>query len=134
MDANDMEIDAEDRSLLANLAQCHESCLEGVMHSLDEGGDFAKKEHVLWLLDCAEICIVAENFVIRGSEYAGDLLSICAFICDDCAESCKTLFNDEHMKNCALVCRNCADICRSAIEEEEIEKSTEEDEETEKEK
>lgn len=125
MDEEETSIDIEDRTLLANLEQCHENCLDGVMHSLDEGGDYMRKDHIRWLLDCAEICNVAENFVIRESEYAGDFLSICAFICDDCAEACETFFEDENMKNCALVCRNCANACRDSIEEEESEETKE---------
>jgi hypothetical protein len=91
------------------------------MHSLNEGGDFAKTEHIRWLLSCAEICQITANFVLINSEYAGDMLSTCAFICDDCAQSCETFFNDENMVRCAEVCRNCAQKCRDSIEEEEIE-------------
>ena len=125
MDQDEMETKKEEMSLMANLDQCHESCLEGMIHSLDEGGDFAKTDHIRWLLDCAEICQIAGNFAIRQSEYAGDMLSTCAFICDDCAESCETFSNDEHMKNCAQICRNCAGVCRDTIEEEETDEELE---------
>lgn len=114
-----MNDEKEDIDLIANLDQCHESCLAGIVHSLSEGGDYAKIDHIRWLMDCAEICQFSINFVIRHSEYGGDFLSTCAFICEDCAESCETFFEDEHMKNCAEICRNCAGACREAIEEDE---------------
>lgn len=120
-ESQDLAMEEEDIDLTANLDQCHESCLEGVVHSLNEGGDFAKLDHIRWLLDCADICQLSTNFVLRHSDYAGDLLSTCAFVCEDCAQSCETFFEDEHMKNCAEICRNCAEACRGAIEEEEVE-------------
>jgi hypothetical protein len=119
----------KDIDLIAHLDECHETCLQGILHSLNEGGDFAKTDHIRWLLNCAEICKLATNFVTLNSEYAGDVLSICAFICDDCAESCETFFDDENMKNCALVCRDCAEVCRESIEEEEEEEESDEAEE-----
>jgi hypothetical protein len=126
-DEAERETEIEDIDLVANLDECHETCVEGMIHSLSEGGDFAKLEHIRWLLDCAEICQFAGNFVIRHSEYAGDILSICAFICEDCAQSCETFFEDEHMKNCAEVCRNCAAVCREAIDETEETEGEEEE-------
>ena len=118
-----------DLDLLADLCQCQESCMSWAMYSLKEGGDFAKLEHVRWLLDCADICSLAKNFLIRDSEYAGDILSICSYICDDCAESCETFFEDKMMKDCAMVCRNCGESCRDAIEEEGEEEDLAEEEE-----
>lgn len=114
------------RQLLANLELCQDSCVDGMMHSLEEGGDFAEVEHVRWLADCAEICQIAKNFFLRDSEYAGDLLSLCADICEECAESCEKFFEDERMKHCAEVCKNCAKACREMIEEEEDEIEIEE--------
>jgi len=107
------------RDLLATLEECRETCISGLMHSLDEGGDFAKKEHIRWMIDCSEICRLSVDFFIRDSEYAGDIISLCAFICDDCAESCEKFFNDSHMLACAEICRKCAESCRDMIIEEE---------------
>jgi len=130
-------MEQEERSetidLIANLDQCEEECLSGIRHSLEEGGDFVKKEHMVWMMDCADICDLAKRFVLRDSEYAGDILNLCSLICEDCAESCSNYFNDEHMVNCAKVCRNCAAVCRDAIdlgdeEEEEKMQDLEEDE------
>jgi hypothetical protein len=117
------------RELLASLEQCQETCTETVMHSLKEGGDYAKIEHIRILLDCSEICQVAVNFFLRDSDYAGNIIELCADICEECAQSCETFDGHEHMKNCAMVCRTCAEDCRGAIEygEEDIEMVEEED-------
>lgn len=123
----DEEAEKEEIDLIAYLDECEEECLSGVNHSLEEGGDFVKKAHMVWLMDCADICDLAKRYVLRDSEYAGDILNLCSLICEDCAESCDTYFNDEHMVHCAEVCRNCAAACRDAIdlddEEDEIEES-----------
>ena len=112
------EMDQSSKQLLANLEECAESCQVGLMHSIDEGGDFVKMEHLRWMMDCHEICRLAINFFIRDSEYAGDILSLCAYICEDCSQSCKKFFNDAHMLACSEVCDNCAKACRDMIEEE----------------
>lgn len=119
---NDTEtMDPQSRALLASLEECQETCQVSLMHSLDEGGDFVEMSHIRWLLDCADTCRLAINFFLRDSEYAGDVISLCSLICEDCAESCAKFFNDAHMVACAEVCRNCAKACKDMIlEEEEI--------------
>lgn len=118
----DMEIKNADE-ILAHLAECEEMCLISTVYSLKQGGDFAKAGHVRWLLDCADICNLARKYFIRDSEYAGDILNLCSYVCDDCAESCETFFEDKNMTDCANVCRSCAETCRSVVEKdmEEIE-------------
>lgn len=118
----------EENELLATLAQCHETCTKGLIHSLNEGGDFVRKDHIVWLLDCSEICKVSTNFLLRDSDYSGDILNLCSYICEDCAESCETFFDDAHMKNCAEICRKCSDKCRDAVDIEEVEEDIEEEE------
>jgi hypothetical protein len=113
----------ETNELLATLAECRESCTIGLMHSLNEDGDFTAKDHIVWLLDCAEICNVTTNFLLRDSEYSGDIINICSYICEDCAESCESFFEDANMKNCGEICRKCADKCRDAVDVEEIEEN-----------
>lgn len=117
----DRKTTEESNDLLAHLEECEEMCLLSQMYSLRQGGDFAERSHMRWLMDCADICSITKKFYIRDSEYAGDLLNICAYVCDDCAESCEKFFEDEHMKNCAKVCRDCAEKCEEAIEVDEEE-------------
>lgn len=123
---NNMEenhLDESAKELLASLEQCKEVCLETVMHSLREGGDYVKIDHIRILLDCSEICGASVNFLMRDSDYAGNIIELCADICEECAESCELFDGHEKMKECATVCRSCAEKCREAItyeEEEEL--------------
>jgi len=108
-----------DDGLLAHLNACHDTCMNAVMYSLHQGGDFAKVDHIRSLLDCAQFCTVATDFYIRDSETAGEILNLCAEICDESADSCELFFEDQAMKDCAEVCRNCSKICQDAVEEVE---------------
>jgi hypothetical protein len=80
---------------------------------LDKGGDHARTEHVTLLLDCAEICQTAANFMLRNSELHSRVCALCAEVCDRCAEDCEKLAaDDDMMRQCAQACRRCAEACR----------------------
>jgi len=91
---------------------CHRVCLETVTtYCLERGGRHAAAAHVRLMLDCAEMCQTAANFMLRGSEQHGLTWRICSEICARCAESCETMADDERMAACAKSCRNCQDSC-----------------------
>lgn len=47
---------------------CHTTCLETISHCLAKGGDHARPDHIKLLIDCAEICQTAANFMARESD------------------------------------------------------------------
>lgn len=104
--------------LIAHLENCQQNCLNTVMHSIEKDGDLVRTDPMVILMDCEEVCRTAKNFFLRNSQYTGDLLDLCASICEDCAESCRTFFEDEVMNKCALSCDNCAKACRDLIEDD----------------
>jgi len=104
--------------LLSRLLECEEMCEMSISYSLHQRGDFAKQDHIKWLQDCTDVCNLSKKYFIRDSEYVGDTLNLCSYICDDCAESCETFFEDQQMVDCGKICRECANACRSAIEEQ----------------
>jgi hypothetical protein len=54
------------------------------------------------LLDCAEICHTASNFMLRDSELHARVCAVCAEVCDRWAEECEKLgAADEMMRDCA---------------------------------
>lgn len=88
---------------------CHVSCLTMAMnHCLEVGGAHAEPKHMRLMLDCAEICQSAINFMARGSEHHGHICRECAEICRACAASCDGL---DGMEDCAAACRRCAEAC-----------------------
>jgi len=91
---------------------CHTVCLETITHCLTNGGDHARPDHIKLLLDCAEICQTAGNFMTRESEVHALTCEACAEICERCAASCEAMGDDEMMRRCAEACRRCAESCR----------------------
>ena len=90
---------------------CHRACLEGVVACLQKGGRHASPEHIKHLLDCAQICAVSADFMIRQSAHHAAVCSLCADICTACAASCDAVGG---MAECAAACRKCAETCKAA--------------------
>jgi hypothetical protein len=90
---------------------CHAVCQEMVTHCLQQGGEHAEAGHLRLLLDCAEICQVSANFMLRGSPFHVRTCAACAEICQACAEDCEQMGGDERMRACAEACRRCAESC-----------------------
>lgn len=95
------------------MTECHDICLQTVSHCLDKGGEHARSEHITLLLDCAETCQIAANFMLCDSELHARVCAVCAELCDRCAEECERLgAADEMMCECAQICQRCAEACR----------------------
>jgi hypothetical protein len=95
-------------------ADCHDVCLELIDHCLRKGGEHARPHHIKQLEDCAELCQVASNFMLRVSSHYPRLCEVCAEVCEACAKDCARMAADDGlMLQCADVCRTCADRCRS---------------------
>lgn len=88
---------------------CQVSCLSmAATHCLEVGGRHAEPAHIKLMLDCAEICQTAINFMARESDHHQHICRECAEICRSCAASCEQL---DGMENCVEACRRCADAC-----------------------
>ena len=106
-----MTADAAMKSCIDNCDDCHSICLETVTWCLDQGGKHASPDYVKLLQDCAEICQISANFMIRGSRFHALTCGACAEICEQCADKCEQLDGDQ-MQACAEECRRCAASCR----------------------
>lgn len=91
---------------------CHDSCTETVTHCLQTGGKHAEVSHIRLLMDCAEICQISANFMLRMSDSHAQVCGVCADICEQCAQECDRFGDDEMMMQCAETCRSCAQSCR----------------------
>lgn len=94
-----------------NCLGCYETCLKTAMYCLRAGGKHAAPEHIRLLLDCAEICKVSADFMIRGSELHKEVCGVCADICKKCADDCSSFEDDTEMQSCADICRLCEQSC-----------------------
>lgn len=91
---------------------CHRICEETITHCLYTGGPHAEPDHVRLLMDCADICRVAADFLVRGSQFTASIAALCADICEACAAGCEHFHDDAQMVSCAQACRRCAQACR----------------------
>lgn len=61
--------------------------------------------------DCAEMCQVCSNFVMRESHLATEIRKLCAAACENCATACDKMSRSSIAKECAAACRRCAQAC-----------------------
>lgn len=95
---------------IENCQTCHATCLSHFCgHCLEVGGAHVEPEHAKLMLDCAQICAVAADFMLRGSTHHAHVCTECADICEDCAKSCEAVGD---MDECVRACRDCAESCR----------------------
>lgn len=91
---------------------CYDVCIQTEAHCLKMGGKHSEATHIQLLADCARICQVSAEFMLRGSPAAKALCRMCADLCARCAEDCKRFKDDKQMQKCAEVCSACAESCR----------------------
>lgn len=100
------------QTCITNCLECHRICLETIQHCLGKGGKHAEAAHIRLMMDCAQICAVSADFMIRGSQYHKITCDACAQLCEACAKSCEAMADDAAMKRCAEICRRCTESCR----------------------
>jgi hypothetical protein len=107
------EIGPEMREAIQNCQECHAICTEITAYSLGQGGNYVDPDHVGLLLDCAQMCAVSTDYMLRLSHFYGRVCDVCSAICLRCAGSCERVGpGDVRMTRCADVCRRCAESCR----------------------
>jgi hypothetical protein len=104
----------EMRQCIENCTNCHQVCLRAIQHCLGMGGKHAEQKHIRVMADCAQICAVSADFMVRMSDLHPRTCGVCAEACQRCADDCDRVGggSDTQMKQCADTCRRCADSCR----------------------
>nr|ADN17555.1 protein of unknown function DUF326 [Gloeothece verrucosa PCC 7822] len=105
------QVNPEMRQCIENCLDCHSVCLNTVFYCLEKGGKHSDTAHIRLMLDCAEICQISANFMLRGSDLHSRTCGICADICSRCAADCQSMGDDSQMTACADMCRRCAETC-----------------------
>lgn len=101
------------------IQDCHEcgsTCQETISYCLRMGGRHVELSHMKLMIDCAEICRVSENYMLRDSAFSAAICAVCAEVCQRCAESCAQFTGDTMMQDCAEVCRRCSASCQRMVE------------------
>ena len=104
---------------IANCLRCYKVCLDTLHHCLQQGGNHAQPNHIFMLQDCAQICLMTADFLIRKSPNHAPLCEVCEYICNECADDCASAKwkEDAQMAACAQMCRDCANLCKEMSEE-----------------
>ena len=88
---------------------CHDACMETTAKLRMRGpGD---EGQIGALLDCADLCRLAANFLARDSPLHAMACALCADACQRAARDCERV-DDESVRRTADACRRTADRCR----------------------
>ena len=104
----------EMRACASLCLDCYAACVECQAHCMAMGGTHTDPAHLGAMADCAKLCEMSANFMLRSSELHPAVCGVCADACDRCAKSCERLGGgDEMRQRCAEACRRCAESCRT---------------------
>jgi len=109
--ATERRLDPELRHCVELCQACHSTCMEAFNHGLHLGGAHADPAHLRLLADCADICRVTADFVLRASEFYNYPMGVCAFLCERCADGNDAIGGDAVMEDCSRACRACHAVC-----------------------
>jgi hypothetical protein len=104
-------LDPELQRCIDECRSCQHICTTTATYCLQQGGPHADAGHIVTLLDCAQLCGVSADFMLRGSHFHTSTCAVCADICRRCAESCEQMADDDVMRRCAEACKRCAESC-----------------------
>ena len=90
----------------------HAMCLETARYCTEQTTMHVAPGHIALLQDCAEMCQITANSLLRRSSRHGVVCNACAELCETCARDCDAIAGDEQMRRCAELCRDCAGNCR----------------------
>ncbi|HEX3076463.1 MAG TPA: four-helix bundle copper-binding protein [Lachnospiraceae bacterium] len=93
-------------------SKCAQACYECFHQCLNEPDLEARKDCVSMLVECAMMCQMSVSMMAMNGQFSKEHCSLCAKICDSCAQECN-MFQDDHCQDCAQACKRCAEECRS---------------------
>lgn len=89
---------------------CYRTCQQMAMnHCLETGGAHVEPEHFRLMMNCADICRVAADFMLSSSPLHANTCAACAAVCEACAASCDQIGD---MDECVQACRRCSQSCQ----------------------
>jgi len=89
---------------------CYQACFTTAMrYCVPAGGKQVPAPRLGLMLNCAELCRTAAEFMMSGSAQHSSVCGACAAVCEACAQSCAEVGD---MDECVDACRRCAASCR----------------------
>jgi hypothetical protein len=100
------------RSCIEACLECAQECEHCATACLQED-DVKMMERCIRLdRDCADVCVLAAQFMSRDSESAEEFCRLCAEICRASGEECRK-HDMDHCQRCADACERCAKECEA---------------------
>src|SRR5260370_16474728 len=98
---------------IEDCTECHAICVQTIQYSIQQGGPYVAPAYLQLLEDCAQLCQLSEDFMLRDSPFSATICTVCAEMCDQCAVSCDKVGRgtDAQLRACADLCRRCAGPC-----------------------
>ncbi len=87
----------------------HDALVHAVHDCLKKGGRHAEPGHIGIMLDCAQICHTAHDFILRHSSQHQVTCRACEEICNACAKSCDAVGHADLSE----LCRKAASACHT---------------------
>lgn len=89
---------------------CYQACFTTAMRYCVPGsGKEVAAPHLGLMLNCAELCRTAAEFMMSDSPQHVRVCAACAAVCEACAQGCADIGD---MDECVDICRRCAQSCR----------------------
>ncbi|PLR82238.1 ferredoxin [Bacillus canaveralius] len=102
----------EHMGLVKTIQDCEITCEHMGTMVLRMSDVHARRNQLLLLRDCADICTLSAKLIARNSYVEKSVAELCAHICEICGNECLK-FPDSHSQRCAQICLHCAQQCRA---------------------
>ena len=79
-------------------------------HCLEMGGKHVEPDHFRLMINCAQICKTAAEFMLSNSSFHAKVCAVCSEICKACADDCKKVGD---MEACVAACQRCSEECKA---------------------
>jgi hypothetical protein len=99
-------------ALVRIIQECQATCEYATTHLKRKSDCRGRRNQLILLRDCADICGDTAKFVARGSDFDREKALLCARICECCGQECAR-FCDRISQHCAEICFFCAKACRA---------------------
>lgn len=109
------ELGEEIQESILRCLECQSTCLRVVDHYWRLQNEEPECPELRLLLNCAEICVTAARFMLRGSDFCHRLCQLCAEVCRSCAQKCRNTTYHAEMAACELACQRCAECCERMV-------------------
>lgn len=100
-------------AMYEGIRQCTSCALvakETLTYALSHGAEHAEADHLRLLMDTAEICQAAADFILRASPHHGLVCRACVTVCKACAADARAIGTLE-LQRLADHCERCAEAC-----------------------